>query len=132
MSNSNGLNDNLNAKIKSKMNFIERFYWEDSEELNNHLEELCKDKHKIFEQCVQEKSYNRCVVPERRDYQRCLLDEKLKLQANDHNLFQRLILKAEVFRGNTGDIPSDYIEQRFKEEEQYKQEEEQDDEEDDE
>ncbi|EFC48135.1 hypothetical protein NAEGRDRAFT_78581 [Naegleria gruberi] len=101
--------------IKSKMNFIEKFYWDDNEELERKISEACQPKQEIFKECVKIKSYNRCVIPERRDYQHCLLEEKLKYTENNHNFFQRMALKAEFYRGNKGDTPSDYFEQRFEE-----------------
>ncbi|KAF0972316.1 hypothetical protein FDP41_009219 [Naegleria fowleri] len=102
--------------LEKKMNFVERFYWsEDDPEIEKQIAEACKPKMEQFQQCVQQKSYNRCIIPERRDYQRCLFEEKLKLKEKDHSLLQRMVLKAEFYRGNAGDIPSDYIEQRFEE-----------------
>ncbi|KAG2389227.1 hypothetical protein C9374_014627 [Naegleria lovaniensis] len=102
--------------VDKKMNFVERFYWsEDDPEIEKQIAETCKPKLEIFEQCVQQKSYNRCVIPERRDFQRCILEEKLKFKERDHSLLQRMVLKAEFYRGNAGDTPSDYIEQRFEE-----------------
>ena len=105
----------MEKHIKSKMNFIEKFYWDDNEELERKISEACQPKHDLFKECVKLKSYNRCIVPERKDYQHCLLEEKLKLTQNNHSLLQRMALKAEFYRGNKGDIPSDYIEQRFEE-----------------
>jgi len=107
---------NEKDNITSKMNFVEKFYWaDDDEELQRRIHESCLPKYDIFNKCVEAKSYNRCIVPERRDYQRCLLEEKLKYTENKHSTLQRWVLKAEYYRGNAGDTPSDYIEQRFEE-----------------
>eukprot|EP01080_Neovahlkampfia_damariscottae_P001884 gene1884-1025_t len=94
-------------KKSPQLKWREKVYDDDEESVE--MYKVCEGFYQTLDECVKEKGYNQCAVPERRDYFHCLLEQRIETLDKEKklNFLQKMRLKLEYTRGNTGDTYSD-------------------------